>query len=109
MDLYCFNSKQTIDKTIKCSIFVASETKENQIEINFDNKIQIVNSKGLEKNDLSDKAAIKTTFSAYLLLSSEFLFDTKLFGFNLVAEHSGSIKIQVKKLTFLFNFSLSKP
>lgn len=86
----------TIDKTLNCSLFVASESKSNQVEINYgDNSYEKID---VTSNDLSNKAddsILLSNDSIYMLLNSEFLFETLLYGFDIWSANKGKILIEV--------------
>lgn len=87
-----------MDKILKCYFFILSELRNKQLEITYgDSSNEKLNITWNELSYIADNSLMYTNDSAYLLLNSEFFFETKLYGFDVWSANTGQINIKVNK------------
>lgn len=114
MDINCPNLNTKINRAINCSILALSQFKNDSINVKFDDGMQnftfymtekVVNYFGLyDKHGIIDKQISTSFIGNFLLLNTEFKFDSYLVGIELFCINPGSLTVNVFSLNFFSIF-----
>lgn len=103
----CPNLNKQMNKTIKCSILVLTQNKNDFTSVQFDGENNIKNFSVsnkvvsyfgfFEKFKPTDNIVSTSLTGNFLLLNTEFKFDTNLVGFEIYAVNPGLLTLYVNK------------
>ncbi|RNA23113.1 hypothetical protein BpHYR1_038270 [Brachionus plicatilis] len=102
-DIFCYNNNTSLDRTLNCSVYQITQSRENMIEIDLGNGViknfNTISNDDIFKIPVSNYASGLNEHQAYLSINTETKFDTLLYGFELYARSSGNFRIKA------FNFT----
>ncbi|RNA44726.1 hypothetical protein BpHYR1_028679 [Brachionus plicatilis] len=104
--LTCWDLDHILDLMVNCTLFIKSRSKSDSYEVDYGNG-QIKNfsfsdhTKNFVGMTLPDEAPTKSTWNAnYLMLNTEFVNDTWIYGFEYFASLGGTVKFVLYSPTF---------